>query len=249
MENALAIVSKKHRFNFFVKSLKANEILFIDEEYVIFYELDPTNISNDKRSPIHQSKKWSKFFEKYLDHLQPFFHTFYINNLLNHTNSNKMRISSTILYYINKYNLKYRKKRNFFKRFYYHNILTFNFLKKKMFATLTYKSLLKSYVTPGILTKKLGIESKKSKKSTKLLNMVVKTILKTYWSNENYYKLIIQIKGTSLNYNKLMEFLKSLLLSYTDAYFIYTPVISNNNKKFKKVRSLKKNFRKKYFKI
>lgn len=245
----IELISKKQKFNEFVDSLKKNEIFFIEEEYVVFYELDPTNISNDKRSPIHQSKKWSKFFERYTHHLEPFILVFYLNNLTNYTNLNKIKISSIIFYYINKYNTKYRKKKNFFKRFYYHNILTFNFLKKKLSATLTYKGLLVSCVTPGILTKKLGIESKKSKKSTKLINVVAKTIIKTYWSNENYYKLIIQIRGTSVNYHKIIDFLKSLLLSYTDAYFIYTPVISNNNKRFKKVRSLKKNFRKKYFKI
>lgn len=37
--------------------IKENEIRFIEEEYVIFYELDPTNISNDKRFVLHKSKK------------------------------------------------------------------------------------------------------------------------------------------------------------------------------------------------
>lgn len=106
--------------------------------------------------------------------------TFYFNGVSYFNNNNNIKLSSLIFYYINRYNLKYRKKKNFFKRFYYHNILTFNFLKKKLSATLTYKGNLKSYITPGVLTKRLGIESKKAKKSTKLINVLAKSIIKTY---------------------------------------------------------------------
>lgn len=41
----------------FIKILRKNEIFFIAEEYVIFYELDTTNISNDKRDLEHKSKR------------------------------------------------------------------------------------------------------------------------------------------------------------------------------------------------
>lgn len=41
----------------FVDVFKKNEIFFIDEEYVIFYELDPTNIFNDKRITEHNLKR------------------------------------------------------------------------------------------------------------------------------------------------------------------------------------------------
>lgn len=67
--------------------------------------------------------------------------------------------------------------------------------------------------------------------------------------NENSHKLIVQIKGTKLISYRVLNYMKYTLRPYSDAYFIYTPVISSNNKKFKKVRSLKKNFRKKYLKI
>jgi hypothetical protein len=114
---------------------------------------------------------------------------------------------------------------------------------------LSYKNNLISSITPGIITKKLEIYSKKNKKSTKIINIMIKSILKTYKNNENYHKLVIQIKGTKSSFNKILIFFKDIIKKYTDVYFIYTPVIAFNKKKFKKIRSLKRNFRKKYFKI
>jgi len=154
-----------------------------------------------------------------------------------------------VLYYVNKFNRKYTIKKNFFKKFFYHNVLTFNFTKKKAYATLTYQNRLISYVTPGIFTKKLGIEIKKTKKSNKVLNILCKSIVRTCLKNENSHKLVVQIKGTKISFYKIIDFIKLSIKKYTDAYFIYTPTISNNNFRFKKIRSLKKNFRKKYLKI
>lgn len=230
-----------------IKILKKNEILFIAEEYVIFYELDPTNISNDKRDLEHKSIKWSKYFDKFIE---DFF--FFLSIIINNKNVNKKvkekNLIFHVFYYIHKFNRKYTIKKNFFKRFYYHNILTFNFLKKKLNITYSYKNNLISSITPGIITKKLEIINKKNKKSSKIINIMIKSILKTYKKNENFHKLIIQIKGTKSSFLKILTFLKEVLKKYTDTYFIYTPVISFNKNNFKKIRSLKRNFRKKYFK-
>jgi len=226
--------------------LERNEIFFIDEEYVIFYELDPTNISNDKRVLEHKSKRWSKYFNEFI---KDFF--FYLNVLtFNRNFSNILKIGCHIkhvFYYMYKFNRKYTIKKNFFKRFIYHNILTFNFLKKKLNITYSYKNNLVSSITPGIITKKLEIINKKNKKSIKIINIMIKSILKTYKKNENFHKLIIQIKSTKSSFFKILIFFKDILKKYTDAYFIFTPVVSYNKKNFKKIRSLKKNFRKKYF--
>lgn len=151
-------------------------------------------------------------------------------------------------YYVHKFNRKYTIKKNFFKRFYYHNILTFNFLKKKLNITYTYKNNLISSITPGIITKKLDIINKKNKKSNKIINIMLKSMLKTYKKNDNFHKLIIQIKGSKSSFFRILIFFKDILKKYTDAYFVYTPSISFNKKNFKKIRSLKRNFRKKYFK-
>jgi hypothetical protein len=93
------------------------------------------------------------------------------------------------------------------------------------------------------------METKKSKKSTKIMNVMVKSIIKDCKNNNNSYRLIIQIKGTKITFYKILEFLKDLLGKRSDVYFIYTPTIPSNGKKFKKIRSLKKNFRKKYLKV
>lgn len=231
----------------FIKILKKNEVFFIAEEYVIFYELDPTNISNEKRSVDHKSKRWSKYFDDFIESSFEF-----LSTLMDDKNSKFFFIKTyrvlNIFYYIYKFNRKYTIKRNFFKRFYYHNILTFNFLKKKLNITYSYKNNLISSITPGIITKKLDIINKKNKKSTKIINIMVKSMLKTYRKNENYHKLLIQVKGTKSTFYKILIFVKDILKKYTDAYFVYTPVISFNKKNFKKIRSLKRNFRKKYFK-
>jgi hypothetical protein len=118
-----------------------------------------------------------------------------------------------------------------------------------MNVTLVCKNKLISSITPGIITKKLGIQSKKSKKSIKIINVMVKSILKTYKNNDNPHKLIIQVKGTKTTFFRIIVFCKDIIKNYTDAYFMYTPSISNNKQNFKKIRSLKRNFKKKYFKI
>lgn len=231
----------------FIKILRKNEIFFIAEEYVIFYELDTTNISNDKRDLEHKSKRWSKYFDKFIEDVFLF-----LCILINNKNISKRLIIKNhvlyVFYYMYKFNRKYTIKRNFFKRFYYHNVLTFNFLKKKLNITYSYKNNLISSITPGIITKKLDIINKKNKKSGKIVNIMVKSMLKTYRKNENFHKLIIQVKGTKLSFFKILIHVKDIIKKYTDTYFIYTPVISFNKKNFKKIRSLKRNFKKKYFK-
>ncbi len=241
------ISGDSYKGDLFISILKKNEIFFIDEEYVIFYELDPTNIFNDKRTLEHKSKRWSKYFDKFIEDLFILLSVLIIDKKFNKLILTNFNIKHAF-YYIYKFNRKYTIKKNFFKRFFYHNILTFNFLKKKLNITYSYKNNLISSITPGIITKKLEIISKKNKKSTKIINIMIKSMLKTYKKNENYHKLIIQIKGTKSSFFKILVFFKDIIKKYTDAYFIYTPVISYNKKNFKKIRSLKRNFRKKYFK-
>jgi len=189
----------------------------------------------------------AKYFDKFIDDLFIFLFIMLFNSSFkrNFIKSNKIL---HVFYYIYKLNRKYTIKKNFFKRFYYHNILAFNFLKKKLNITYSYKNNLISSITPGVITKKLEIVNKKNKKSSKIINIMIKSMLKTYRNNENYHKLIIQIKGTKSSFFKILISLKDLLKKYTDTYFIYTPVICFNKKNFKKIRSLKRNFRKKYFK-
>lgn len=231
----------------FIKILKKNEVFFIAEEYVIFYELDPTNILNDKRDLEHKSKRWSRYFDKFIEDFFLFSHV-----LINKNNFNKKLINTKkifhIFYYLYKFNRKYTIKKNFFKRFYYHNVLTFNFLKKKLNITYSYKNNLMFSITPGIITKKLNIIKKKNKKSNKIVNLMIKSVLKNYKKNENFHKLIIQMKGTKSFFFKILTYLKDIFKKYVDVYFVYTPVISFNKKNFKKIRSLKKNFKKKFFK-
>jgi len=111
--------------NLFIKILKKNEIFFIAEEYVIFYELDNMNILNDKRDLEHKSKRWSKYFDKFIE---DFFLFLYILN--NKNISKRLIIQNHVLYvfyYMYKFNRKYTIKKNFFKSFYYNNIITFNY--------------------------------------------------------------------------------------------------------------------------
>ena len=115
------------------------------------------------------------------------------------------------MYYINKYNNRYKVKKNFFKKFFFYNIFTFNFLNKKLFLNLKYKDSLLANMSPGIITKKLDLKSKKSKKNIKIFNIMIKSFIKTFKNNENSFKLIIQIKGTKFNFFKLIPFFNLFL--------------------------------------
>ncbi len=66
---------------------------------------------------------------------------------------------------------------------------------------------------------------------------------------KNFHKLIIQIKGTKSSFTKILVFFKDIIKKYTDTYFIYSLLYLLIKKILKKLRSLKRNFRKKYFKI
>ena len=113
----------KKKFNIFLRILKHNEVFFIDEEYVIFYELDPTNISNDKRTVEHKSIRWAKCFGGFSLSLYAFLYEYGDSFEKGLTfNLKKDSLMWVVFYYIDKYNIKYIIKKNFFKRFYYFNL-------------------------------------------------------------------------------------------------------------------------------
>jgi hypothetical protein len=131
-------------------------------------------------------------------------------------------------YYVNKYNIKYILKKNFFKRFYYFNLLTFNFYKKNLFTVLRCRNKLVNQVTSGIISKKLGVDDKKSKNTDKVFNITIKAAIKKYKEDSNFYKLIVQIKGIHIYNYRLVDFLKNIFINYVDYYIIYTPLISSS---------------------
>lgn len=94
-------------------------------------------------------------------------------------------------------------------------------------------------------TKKLGIEDKKSKKSLKVFNIMIKSILKNIKPLNKFFRCILQFKGSNSYIYKYIETLNKLNFNFKESYIIYTPTIPKKFR-FKKVRSLKKNFRKNY---
>ena len=102
-------------------------------------------------------------------------------------------------------------------------------------------------LTAGMSIKKLNMIEKKNKKSLKVTNIMIRSVIRDLRNIGIDNKLLIQFKGTKFDINKHLELLNKHILKYKEIYIIYTPIITNKYI-YKKVRSLKKNFRKNYLK-
>ena len=136
--------------------------------------------------------------------------------------------------------------RNIWKNYDNYKIVTFHHLNKKLKITVCKHNKLLVNLSPGIVTKKLGIEEKKDKKSNKIFNIMIKSIFKGFKPTNYIFKCFFQFKGTTVFANKYIDYINKLNFRFREVYFIYTPCISNKFI-YKKIRSLKKNFRKNYF--
>lgn len=74
---------------------------------------------------------------------------------------------------------------------------------------------------------------------------MLKSVFKGIKPEKQLVKSILQIKGTTIYINRYLDIINQLNFKFKEVYFIYTPQITNKFN-FKKVRSLKKNFRKNY---
>ena len=99
-------------------------------------------------------------------------------------------------------------------------------------------------LSPGIIYKKLNMVSKKSKKSFKLLNLMVKLFLKKISKLLIYKKFIINLNFLRKDIFIVLKLLKKYI-KFQNVIFINS-FKKNNNFKFKKKKSIKKKLTKKF---
>lgn len=229
---------KNIKFNFFIKILKKNELFFIEEEYVIFYELDITTI-HGMNNNVHKSKKWIKHFSEYSEVVLDNFYMLSFYKILK--NLYKNYIYS--FYFLKRYNKSIKLKKNFWKSLHFYKIFTLHHKLKKLNITVKVDSQLLLSLSSGISAKQLGMEEKKNKKSFKVFSIMLKSVFKKFKSTNNIFKCIVQFKGLSFFLKKYTQYLSQF--KFKEVCFIHTPSTSNQFR-FKKIRSLKKNFRKNF---
>jgi hypothetical protein len=110
-----------------------------------------------------------------------------------------------------------------------------------------YKKLVLN-LSSGVSAKKLGMEEKKNKKSIKVFNIMLKSVFKGIKPSNKLVKFILQFKSTKSNLIKFIDYIIQLNFKFREVYIIYTPTIPNKYV-YKKIKALKKNFRKNYLHI
>lgn len=153
-----------------------------------------------------------------------------------------------LIYFYRRSNERVKINKNFYKDFLSYKVITFHYINKKLRIIVTKNNKIILNFSSGIVTKKLGFEEKKNKKSIKTFNIMVKSVLKGLRPVGNIFKCILQFKGTTVYIKKYLELLKKLDFKFKEVYYIYTPKIPNKTT-FRKVRSLKKNFKKKFLSV
>jgi hypothetical protein len=99
-------------------------------------------------------------------------------------------------------------------------------------------------LSPGIVYKKLNMNSKKSKKSFKLLNLMIKLFLKKIYKLLIYKQIIINLNFLRKDIFIILKLLKKYI-KFNNVIFLYS-FKKNNNFKFKKKKSIKKKLTKKF---
>lgn len=179
------------------------------------------------------------------------FNTFFFENLnLNFDNiflKNKFKnVKNLIHFYLIYFNKLNKNKFNFFKRqnMFLYSIININLKKKNMKFNFLQNNKNLLTLTPGIVYKKLNMESKKSKKSFKLLNLMVKLFLKKIFRLLIYKKIIINLNYLRKDIFIVLKLLKKYI-KFNNVIFVYS-FKKNNNFKFKKKKSIKKKLTKKF---
>lgn len=150
-----------------------------------------------------------------------------------------------VFYFLDRHNKKLKVLKNIWKDFSKYKVVTLHHKNKKLKITVHNKDKILLNLSPGMVTKKLGIEDKRDKKSIKIFNIMLKSVFKGLKPSNKLFRCFFQLKGTTVYMNKYIDLINKLNFGFKEIYFIFTPRIPNKPF-FKKIRSLKKNFRKNY---
>lgn len=165
------------------------------------------------------------------------------NVFLKNKYKNIKKLIHFYLFYFNKIN----KNKFYFlnkKKMFLYNIISINLKKKNMKFNFIQNDKNVVTLSPGIVYKKLNMNSKKSKKSFKLLNLMVKLFLKKISKLLTYKKIIINLNFLKKDIFIILKLLKKYI-KFNNVIFLYS-FKKNNNFKFKKKKSIKKKLTKKF---
>ncbi len=121
-----------------------------------------------------------------------------------------------------------------------------NFRNTKPFYSIFLKQKKIFGITLGIFLKKLSLKKKSLKKSNKINLILIKILLKrlVMWS-KIFNKILIILLGLKKFLIKILFFLK-VKMNYPIFWLIHSPLFYRNSLKVKKLRSIKKKFKKKF---
>jgi len=119
-----------------------------------------------------------------------------------------------------------------------------NLKKKHIKLNLTQNDKNVLQISPGIIYRKLNMNSKKNKKSFKLLNLMIKLFLKNMIKILKFKKFIVNLNFLKKDVFLVLKILKRYI-NFKKIIFLYS-LKKNNNFKFKKKKSIKKRLTKKF---
>ena len=222
---------KKKNQNFFIKKkakpkLKINLFLINTKKKLLYFlKENLNNMLNLKKNGFFFNDSSSGKSNKNVNN-------FIISNV--YTNLNFQKIKK-IDYSLSDY---YKKSEKF--------ILIIDNRFSKIRSFIMYNNKCVFSLTSGIIYKKAQMKSKNMKKSEKMVNLIIKaSIMKL--KNNVLKNLIINLKGSKSNTFNIVSLIKKQLKMTTT--LIYTPYITINRIKFKKVKSIKRRLKKKFIRL
>lgn len=229
--------------------------------HLILFKNNNLNIIKNKKNSInniflktdHKILKLPKISilkKKNLIHFETVFNIFSKTILLNSSElkrlSKKQKSSFSYVIHFNE-NLKFLKKKINFKNNFY--IFILNLKWKKPFINVMAKRRNKIALSVGIVLRYLHIKEKKLKKKLSSLYLMLKiTILLMERQILSSQKMIFEIKGLRKDLYLILKFLKARLL-FKNLTIVHTPNVFGKSIKYKKIRAIKKNLKKKLIKI
>jgi hypothetical protein len=159
---------------------------------------------------------------------------------------NKKNANLIYIYYFNSSSFLLHKFGNFNNNFY---LFILDLRKKKPYINIIVRKQNTVSLSVGVVLKYLKIKEKKFKKKTSSLYLMLKIVLTIIYKDINFKKKnIFEIKGLRKDIYLIIKFIKTNIF-LKNLILIYTPNLIGKSLKYKKIKAIKKNLKKKLIKI
>lgn len=170
-------------------------------------------------------------------------------NFFNVINKKSSRILNSLNYY---YKFNYSKLKRIKEGNYYVNseniVVIIDIRPSKPIISTISKNKCLFNITSGIIYKKLSMKQKKTKKTEKMFNLMLKATFLNLQRRVSFKKCVVHLKGTRSNlFNVLVLINKNFKTK--EIYMLYSPHIGYNRFKFRKIKSIKKRLRKRFSRL